>query len=198
MRLLKSWIIIRLGLLISLIALFAPVSGTVVRARAAPEVNPAYQATSYPVSTNPPPPAGGSGAYPVVTIAPPTQQPTATRTPQAGQPVQTETAAPSATADRSPSPDAFQTENAEMGGALVTPPTPEPTAAVTETPPALTETPPAEEQQPTPAAAAPDRGRFQLDWGMFWVGFAIPFLAACGLVLYLLDRKPDFFRLQRR
>jgi len=205
LRLLKSWFIIRLGLLICLIALIAPVPGTIIRVRAANEVAPVYQ-EGYPVSTNPPPPPPSGGlddAYPAVTIAPPTPQPTATHTQPAEdqQPTPatpTETPEPSATSDRSPSPDAFQTENAEMGGALVTPPTPEPTASATVTPPASTEMPPAEDQQPTPAAAVSDGARFQMDWGMFWVGFAIPFLAACGLVLYLLDRKPDFFRLHRR
>lgn len=39
----------------------------------------------------------------------------------------------------------------------------------------------------------PVKGGFQVDWGVFWVGFSIPVLVTCGVVLYLLDRQPGFF-----
>lgn len=89
-------------------------------------------------------------------------------------------------------PDAFRTEDAEMGEAQTTPLVTE-SAVSTKTPnQTLTVT---KTQLParTPAAAGEKDG-FTLDWGMFWIGFAIPVLAACGIVLYLLDRRPDLFR----
>jgi hypothetical protein len=48
----------------------------------------------------------------------------------------------------------------------------------------------------TSSTAAEEDGPppFQIDWGFFWAGFAVPVLGACGVVLYLLDRRPDLFR----
>lgn len=104
-------------------------------------------------------------------------------------------ALPTATVTNTPTlpPDVFRTEDAEMGEVLVTPPgdaTPAPTHTLinTATPtPTTTATP-----EPTVVAAVEEEG-FQMDWGLFSIGFAIPILIGCGVVLYLLDRRPDFF-----
>jgi len=48
----------------------------------------------------------------------------------------------------------------------------------------------------SPDGRGGDQGGFRVDWGYFWIGFAIPILAGSGLVLYLLDRRPDLFRLR--
>jgi hypothetical protein len=44
-----------------------------------------------------------------------------------------------------------------------------------------------------PAVMQNKKNGFKVDWGYFFVGFAVPVLAACGVVLYLLDRRPDLF-----
>jgi hypothetical protein len=51
---------------------------------------------------------------------------------------------------------------------------------------------------PTVPVEIDKKAGFYLDWGFFWVGFAIPVLAGCGAVLYLLDRRPDLFRRRPR
>jgi hypothetical protein len=90
-------------------------------------------------------------------------------------------------------PDIFRTEDAEIGDTLVTPsgeetPAPTHTPINTNTPtPTVTATP-----EPTPIPAVEEEG-FQLDWGLFSIGFAIPILVGSGVVLYYIDRRPDFF-----
>jgi hypothetical protein len=70
-----------------------------------------------------------------------------------------------------------------------------PTGTITVTP-SVTPTPAL--QSTLEARQAGDGGSFQVDWGYFWIGFAIPVLAGCGVVLYLLDRRPDLFRPRSR
>lgn len=87
----------------------------------------------------------------------------------------------------------FATEDAQMQDALGTA-VPSATPAPSMTPvntatPALTAT-------ATAAAAAPvgaEQNRFAIDWSYFWIGFAAPLLVCCAVVLYLLDRYPNFF-----
>ena len=49
----------------------------------------------------------------------------------------------------------------------------------------------------TATSSAPDNSEDSqgsgMDWGLFWIGFSIPVLFACGAVLYLLDRNPRLF-----
>jgi len=88
-------------------------------------------------------------------------------------------------------PNTFLTESAEMSGGQITPPpseTPGPTITAFQTPTAATATP-----RSTRAPASSDSGGI-VDWGFFSLGFAVPVMAACGLVLYLLDRRPELFR----
>jgi hypothetical protein len=172
------------------------------RALAAPGVGglpadaprPAQQATSYPAGGDVTDTPESGGAYPAGTNAP---EETATEGPS---PVFTATAAVTAgptatpTITGTPPPNVFQTENSEMGGSLVTPPaseTPGPTLTAVYTATALSGT-----AQPTQVASAGTTGGsgFVVDWGLFWVGFSIPILFGCGMVLYLLDRKPSLFR----
>lgn len=89
--------------------------------------------------------------------------------------------------------DVFRTEDAEMRNALTTPQvtetggptiTPYQTLTVTKRPPRSTLT----------STAAKKKNGFTPDWGLFWIGFSIPVLGACGVVLYLLDRRPDLFK----
>jgi hypothetical protein len=106
------------------------------------------------------------------------------------------------TPDESPTPlvsptppeSKFATENAEMQDTISTQ-YPSATAGPSITP-ANTQT--AQSTVTTAAARADansgDDNGLKIDWGFFWAGFAVPFLAACGVVLYLLDRRPDLFR----
>lgn len=131
----------------------------------------------------PPPTDSAAGtAYPAPTTGNPAQ---ATAT-VAGSPV------PTATQTLTPTlaPDVFKTENAEMGGARTTP-------ALTETPaPSITPyISPTVTLTATVLAPAPlQAGGPAMNWGLFWMGFSLPVLAGCGLVLYLLDHRPDLFR----
>jgi hypothetical protein len=89
-------------------------------------------------------------------------------------------------------PNTFLTENAEMGEGQVTPPANEtPSPVVT---PTITPTPPEPTAQPTPISFGGQGGSGRMNWGLFWLGFSLPVLAACGWVLYLLDRRPELFR----
>jgi hypothetical protein len=85
----------------------------------------------------------------------------------------------------------FATEDAQMGDTISSPaPSATPGPSIT---PAFTQTGPAQATGTPPPAAAGSGERFRVDWGYFWIGFAIPVLAACGAVLYLLDRRPELF-----
>lgn len=59
---------------------------------------------------------------------------------------------------------------------------------------AVTATPAASAQVSAEAEPVNEPKGFQVDWGFFWIGFAVPILAGSGVVLYLLDRRPDLFR----
>ncbi len=90
-------------------------------------------------------------------------------------------------------PNVFRTEDSEINGAKTTPmvtETPGPSATVYDTP-TLTETstPPEATQ-----VVIPKKGEPNVDWGLFWIGFSLPVLGGCGVVLYLLDRRPDIFK----
>lgn len=102
---------------------------------------------------------------------------------------------PTATLTLTPTlaPNIFKTENSEMNGALVTPALTE-TQSPSLTPylsPTLTLT---QTTQPTSIPGKTGGSGFPMDWGMFWMGFSFPVIAGCGLVLYFLDHRPDFFR----
>jgi hypothetical protein len=88
----------------------------------------------------------------------------------------------------------FATENAEMQDTIGTQ-YPSATTGPSITP-ADTQTAQGTLTTTVVAAAAQDSENFglKIDWGFFWAGFAVPFLAACGVVLYLLDRRPELFR----
>lgn len=91
-------------------------------------------------------------------------------------------------------PNALLTESAEMGSGQVTPPpseTPGPTITAYLSPTAPTGTP-----QSTRSVTSKSGGS-RVDWGYFSLGFAVPVLIACGVILYLLDRRPDLFRPHR-
>jgi len=89
-------------------------------------------------------------------------------------------------------PDVLETEGAEMSDSQVTPPateTPGPTIT-----PYITETATHAAAVLSEDTGGEKSGGLAIDWGLFWVGFSIPVLLACGGVLYLLDRRPDLFR----
>ena len=70
---------------------------------------------------------------------------------------------------------------------------PSTTAEVRET---VTPTSPADGTiTPTSGTPGPDEegSSTGMDWGLFWIGFSLPVLVACGVVLYLLDRNPRLF-----
>lgn len=159
------------------------------RAQAESARQPVYQDTSYPAQ----------GGTPEATVSPDNGYPV-DATNAAGL---TETPAPaqgtpspvfSATPTQTEMPNVFRTEDSEMSGAKVTAPasetpgpsiTPVYTATVTSSPVAM-------------EAAAIAKKKIglgdRMDWGLFWIGFSIPVVAACGAVLYLLDQRPGFFR----
>ncbi len=201
----RFWLVLRLNSALILAGILT--FGVVAFVAAAPNGQDPYsvsphvmqQATAYPYPSEeatldnsgyPYPPPGAtesptaSSGTPVFTLTP-----TAVVTP-------TETSTPTITSTLPP--DKFKTENAEMGASQVTP-------VETETPgPSITPY-----QSPTPALSAtsllqttPDgpkkSGGEPVDWGLFWVGFSVPVLAASGFVLYLLDRRPNFFRRSRK
>jgi hypothetical protein len=92
--------------------------------------------------------------------------------------------------------DTFLTEDAQMKESQVTQP-----AGATAAPAIVTGSPDTPTPATTPteitaaAAQTSDQkpGGFRMDWGFFWIGFAIPVLAGCGIILYLLDRNPVMF-----
>jgi hypothetical protein len=117
--------------------------------------------------------------------------------PTAGEEIATPIITPTQTLTPTLAPDIFRTEDAEIGESQVTPSgsetpgfTPTPVNTVTPTT-TMTATP-----EPI-IAAAEDEG-FNIDWGLFSIGFAIPVLIGCGIVLYFLDRRPDLFSPHRK
>lgn len=136
-------------------------------------------------------PEPGEPDIPIPTFLMPdeTQQPgLPDGTESVGTPQPTATLGPTSTM----SPDVLATENAEMSDSQVTPPGSE-TPAPSMTPyQATTRT-----QTVLPSAestATAKDGGLAVDWGLFWIGFSIPVFVACAGILYLLDRRPDFFR----
>jgi hypothetical protein len=88
-------------------------------------------------------------------------------------------------------PNVFRTEDSEINGSQATP-------ALTETPgPTITNyvtgSVTATQLTPTRAVLKKSGPGFQIDWGMFWIGFSVPVLFASGVVLYFIDRRPDLF-----
>ncbi len=57
---------------------------------------------------------------------------------------------------------------------------------------------PTETMTPLPTkatqAVTQKKDGLKIDWGLFWIGFSLPILGGCGIVLYLLDRRPDIFK----
>lgn len=113
---------------------------------------------------------------------------TATGPAQISTPIDTPTTGPTLTK----APDTLATENAEMSDSQVTPPGSEtPAPSMT---PFLTAT---GSQTILPAVGSTSSskgGGLSINWGLFWIGFSLPVLIACGGILYLLDRRPDLFR----
>lgn len=147
---------------------------------------PVFQGT--PGYEPPPTDIGVNAGYPAPEATLPGYVPLQASPTLSGSPIPT--AIPTSTLTLAP--NLFQTENAEMGGAQTTP-------ALTDTPaPSLTPYLSPTATQAVTASAMPAEkpggGGFQMNWGMFWIGFSVPILAGCGLVLYLLDHRPDLFR----
>ncbi len=96
-----------------------------------------------------------------------------------------------------PPPNLYQTEDSEINHSRTTPvatDTPGPTIT-----PYVTATAVKTRVRPTPTPVPiKEKSGFSIDWGMFLFGFSLPILAACGYVLYLLDRRPDLFKRFRR
>jgi hypothetical protein len=161
-----------------LIFLFGFADGLSVHAAPVYQNTPGYNEPAEETPTDEPPPDDGYNAP-------------ATETLSVG-----ETPIPESTVTETVTlaPDAFRTEDAEMGGAQTTPLVTE-TFVPTKTPDQVLTATKTQLPAVTPAAAR-KKGGFTPDWGMFWIGFAIPVLGACGIVLYLLDRRPDLFKRQ--
>jgi len=109
----------------------------------------------------------------------------------------TETPEPTPEDTSTPAVNVFGTEDALMRDTLGTPassatPAPSITPVNTQTAP-VTST-----AQEAGAGTARENAGLQIDWGFFWIGFAVPLLAACGVVLYLLDRRPELFTPRRK
>jgi hypothetical protein len=108
-------------------------------------------------------------------------------------PATQESLPPMETTEPTPAVNTFATEDAQMRDTLGTEipsATPAPsltpantaTALLTATPTGIAAT-----------ASNAQKNRFRIDWSYFWIGFAVPLLVCCGVILYLLDRHPDFF-----
>jgi hypothetical protein len=193
----RLWIILRFcaaALLVSLLAFtlrFSTHGGSVLAA-------PGFQSTQpYDAPPTQDQPDPGSGYDPPATSAPPANQPTSAATTGAtSAPEASPTAEGTVTLTPTIPPDTFRTEDSEMNNSLTTP-------AVTETPgpsitPVTTQTALKTQSHATSVAAARKKSGFAFDWGLFWMGFSLPVLAACGMVLYLLDRRPDIFRPRKK
>lgn len=169
------------GLAVLLVGLFflAPALRVSADLRSQPafQTTPGYQ----PPATEP----SGGNSYP----APQTPTLAGTAQTPAGSPEVTATL----TLTPTQAPNVFKTENSEMNGALATPALTE-TQSPSLTPyltPTITQT---QTAQPSLAPIQTSGSGFPMDWGMFWIGFALPVLAGSGAVLYLLDHRPDLFR----
>jgi hypothetical protein len=175
------WLVATALCLLSLFILFQPPPET---ASAAILQETGYPGPSTPVDglqTLEPYPGPGTST------APAQLSPTASLT---GQPTLTPgsaTLTPSATAGQStslpvtPGRDLFATENAEMGGARVTPPPSEtPTLSLT--------------ASVTPQITPTDPGFFQINRRMFLIGLVVPLaIAIIGGLLYKFLKSPEFY-----
>jgi hypothetical protein len=125
-----------------------------------------------------------------------TQSPGETQLPDSGYPppgvgtIQ----APSPTANLTSIATSILTETPVPGLASITPSVVTTDRATASPTPTLNTTPTIVPQLSPEAGMDGDQRGFKVNWGFFWVGFAIPFLAGSGIVLYLLDRRPDLFR----
>lgn len=193
----RFYLIVRIILLTGLVGLvgwFLVVApGQFARAEAL--AAPAFQGTEYPFGT-------GDNPYPGITDTPVSNSAaTATKTKTflpgtlAAQQTQTTTSQPvlsvTVTLTATLPPNVFRTEDSEINGAQATP-------ALTETPgPTITNyvtgSVTATQLTPTRAVLKKSGPGFQIDWGMFWIGFSVPVLFASGVVLYFIDRRPDLF-----
>ncbi len=152
-----------------------------------PPTEPGYPAGSTATS---PAPAGSATPTP----APSSTQPSGPQ-PSSTEPAESLTPTVELTETLTPTmpPDVFRTEDSEMNSAKTTP-------LVTETPgPMVTAyVTPTETMTPLPTsttqAVIQKKDSFAIDWGLFWIGFSLPVLGGCGVVLYLLDRRPDIFK----
>ena len=162
-----------------------------------PDSNPDATQEPYPVETTNPTntPPGSVTQTPTITLPAGTGTQPAFQTPVSGS----ETPFPTPNLSQTAEMDAFRTEDAEMGGSrngTVTPPTPEGTP----TPAPSATASPTQGEVYRAAGANPNDGAggFEMNWGLFWIGFSIPVVGACGVVLYLLDRRPELFRPKRK
>lgn len=168
------------------------------RVSAAAGGQPAFQGTDYPVGGETATAESGDATPTTSGYVPPEERTPGTPTSEASTPNPTSRAASAtpptilpntATASATLPPNVFLTENAEMNGALGTPPPSETPGPTRTSAPSQTLA-----ATPTPRAAAAGKGGLEVDWGLFWVGFSLPVLIGCGVVLYLLDHKPGLFR----
>lgn len=180
-------LILRAGAVMLVTVLLVFIAGTLFRGGPAPASAARSWQEGYPVDTVEAP--TDDFAYPVMTNTPFVFQTPTARVPGATQ-------APTLTffvnATETQPPNVFLTENAELSEGMVTPLASE-TSGPTITPyntATLTRVTP----QPTRAPVIAQSSGPEIDWGLFWIGFSLPVLSACGVVLYLLDRRPDLFR----
>lgn len=147
----------------------------------------------YPADT--PPPNISATPSPTLDPSQPTQPTQATQTTPFA-PDDTPQPAMSVTSMATDGPNTFLTEDAEMGAGNVTPPpseTPGPTITAYRS-----ATPKTATARPARTAIARRANDDKVNWGLFWIGFSIPVLSACGVVLYLLDQRPDLFRPRKK
>lgn len=148
--------------------------------------SPEFQVTGYPNPGDQPTQPSGYPQPGDQPTAVPTSTPTATLS--AGQPTRAPTLPPQATltatpaGSRTPGRDLFATENAEMGGARVTPPSGEtPVSGLTQTP------------EPTSTPGPGLMNALQIDRRMFLAGLLIPLvLAMLGWVGWRIFRSGEF------
>lgn len=136
---------------------------------------PLWQDDDYPPPEDPFIPTDSSYPPPEETTVPPDEA----YPPPEGEATQEQTSTPLPPPTQAP---ADETPVPEPGTAF-----PSPTASPTASSTMITPVTPEAGQEDEPE-------RFQVDWGLFWIGFAVPILAGSGVVLYLLDRRPDLFR----
>ncbi len=195
----KLWLVVRISALAGLAGLLVFVFSVVPGGQMHPALAnaPDYQ-DGYPVDTPTLPdsgyPAGATGTSPATAGNSTPTSSSGTR-PAGTEPAESLTPSiePTETITSTLKPDVFRTEDSEIGSSKTTP-------LVTETPgPTATAFgAPTETITPLPTratqAAVQKKDGVKIDWGLFWIGFSLPVLGGCGVVLYLLDRRPDIFK----